>query len=262
MAKKNFFNDKFFIFGHRGFSENYPENTMASFRACSCIPEVDGIELDVHLCKTGEVVVAHDFSLKRTAGIDKEIENLSFEELQKIDVGSFKGKEFSSERIPLLEDIFKTFGTRFYYDVELKVKAGEINVELCRKVQLLIYKYNLEEKVMVSSFNPFALKCFKILTGGKIETADIFLDSPTIPKPFRYGGGRFISLSTYLKPQYDEINLTFCLKNGNIPLITWTVNTQEEAKQLLVWKKRGCNLRGMIGNNPQILIKTIKEANF
>ena len=73
---------KVLVFGHRGFSQEYPENTMLSFSKCAENPLVDAVELDVHLCKTGEVVVAHDFSLKRTAGIDSEIEDLTLEQLK------------------------------------------------------------------------------------------------------------------------------------------------------------------------------------
>ena len=42
------------IFAHRGYSGNYPENTMLAFKkAIEC--GVDGIELDVQLTKDGEV---------------------------------------------------------------------------------------------------------------------------------------------------------------------------------------------------------------
>ncbi|MCF0262600.1 MAG: hypothetical protein HUK23_06785, partial [Sphaerochaetaceae bacterium] len=118
--------DKVLVFGHRGFSDKFPENTMMSFAACADNPAIDGVELDVHLCKSGEVVVAHDFSLKRTAGLDINIEDLTWDELKEIDVGSFKGSgcgglDFSGARVPLLEDLFRTFGDRFIYDIELKV---------------------------------------------------------------------------------------------------------------------------------------------
>ena len=75
---------KVLVFGHRGFSQDYPENTMISFSKAAENPLVDAVELDVHLCKTGEVVISHDFSLKRTAGIDREIEDLTLEELTTI----------------------------------------------------------------------------------------------------------------------------------------------------------------------------------
>ena len=56
------------ILAHRGWSGKYPENTMLAFRKAHEIG-ADGIELDVHLSKDGEVMVIHDESLSRTAGI-------------------------------------------------------------------------------------------------------------------------------------------------------------------------------------------------
>lgn len=257
---KSFFDDKFFVLGHRGFSEVYPENTMMSFDACASDSGIDGVELDVHLCKSGEVVIAHDSSLKRTAGIDREIEDCTWQELQEIDVGSFKSPEFSNARIPLLEELFSKHGSRFYYDVELKVKSGKLGIELSRKTLALIYKYNLQDHVMVSSFNPFALRVFRILSWRKINTADIFSDSDYVPKFLRHGAGKYISCSTYMKPEFKQLSARFFIINNNSPVITWTVNTEEDAKKMMLLKKKGFNLRGMIGNNPELLAKTVKKG--
>lgn len=51
------------IFAHRGYSGNYPENTMLAFKkAIEC--GVDGIELDVQLTKDREVVIIHDETIE------------------------------------------------------------------------------------------------------------------------------------------------------------------------------------------------------
>ena len=51
--------------GHRGAMGYAPENTLESF-AKALELGADGIELDVHLCKSGEVVVIHDKRVNRT----------------------------------------------------------------------------------------------------------------------------------------------------------------------------------------------------
>ena len=54
-------------YAHRGFSGEYPENTMLAFRKAyetGC----EGIELDVHLSKDGHLVVIHDEQVDRTTG--------------------------------------------------------------------------------------------------------------------------------------------------------------------------------------------------
>ena len=256
---KNKDSGKVLVFGHRGYSQLYPENTMVSFEACAKQPEVDGVELDVHLCKTGEVVVAHDFSLKRTAGIDKEIEELTLSELKAIDVGSFKGAQFSQARIPLLEELLGTYGDRFIYDIELKVKAGKINRELCKKTLEVIRKCNVQSSVTVSSFNPFALRCFGHVCKQSMPRADIFCHSADVPRSLWDGAGHFVSQSSYLKPQFSQVNEEFFAKHKNLPVITWTVNSADEAKRLVSFnnEEKGMRVFGLIGNDPCLIAQAI-----
>ena len=84
------------LFAHRGCSSLAPENTMASFKKAREVG-APGIELDIHVCKSGELVVVHDDTFQRTAGDSRAIADLTLAEIQAIDVG--KG-----ERPPLLDD--------------------------------------------------------------------------------------------------------------------------------------------------------------
>lgn len=256
---------KVLVFGHRGFSEEYPENTMISFSKAAENPLVDAVELDVHLCKTGEVVISHDFSLKRTAGIDREIEDLTLDELRGIDVGSFKGPEFSDCRIPLLSELFSTFGNRFIYDVELKVKAGKVNRELSTKVVSLIREFHLEDRVLVSSFNPLALRAFRcecLRNRMPIPTADIFDHSEYIPRLLWNGFGHFISLSSYQKPGHKLVDSAFLRSHGRLPVMAWTVNTREDAERLLAFNSDRMRVFGLIGNDPEMLAETVNRFSF
>lgn len=243
----------FFVLGHRGFSEKYPENTMESFKACADDPRIDGIELDVHLCKSGEVVVAHDGNLKRVAGIDKYIEDMTWDELKDIDVGSFKDKKFSTSRMLKLSTLFETFSSRFVYDIELKVEKGRKYKKLCTSVWSLIVANNLEENVMVSSFNPFALRYFNKVSMLSVPTADIYNEDEAVPKILRHGWGHHISHSSYTKPDYSLVNKEFLDKIG-LEAVCWTVNTASEALKL----SKMSQIKGLIGNNPAILAD-IKE---
>ena len=67
------------IFAHRGYSGNYPENTMLAFKkAIEC--GVDGIELDVQLTKDGEVVIIHDETIDRTTNGKGYVVDYTYEE--------------------------------------------------------------------------------------------------------------------------------------------------------------------------------------
>ena len=255
---------KVLVFGHRGFSQDYPENTMISFSQCAGNPLIDGVELDVHMCRSGEVVVAHDFSLRRTAGLDCEIEDLTLDELKGIDVGSFKDPKFSDARIPLLSELFSEFGDRFLYDIELKVKAGHINRVLSGKVIDIISDFRLWSNVLVSSFNPLALGAFR--RGCRLKRltdlppmADIFAHSSDIPRILWNGAGHLASSSSYQKPESKQVDSAYLRSHGRLPVITWTVNTDAEARRLLELNRPQMKIFGLIGNDPHMLAQTVSH---
>jgi glycerophosphoryl diester phosphodiesterase len=91
------------IVAHRGASHEAPENTLAAFRrAWQC--GVEGIELDVRVTKDGHVVVIHDETTKRTAGLDRPVADQTLAELQKLDAGAWKDARYQGERIPTLAE--------------------------------------------------------------------------------------------------------------------------------------------------------------
>ena len=67
-------------YAHRGFHNKpkVPENSMTAF--CHAAAHGFGIELDVHLTKDGRLAVIHDSSLKRTCGVDMDIEDMDLAE--------------------------------------------------------------------------------------------------------------------------------------------------------------------------------------
>ena len=71
------------VFAHRGFSGAYPENTMLAFRK-AIEAGADGIELDIHESRDGQLVIVHDESLKRTTGVDALVSDLTLKELVRI----------------------------------------------------------------------------------------------------------------------------------------------------------------------------------
>jgi glycerophosphoryl diester phosphodiesterase len=103
------------VLGHRGARHAAPENTLAAFDLARR-EGADGVELDVRLDGTGNVVVLHDPLLTRvTGGTDtRHAEDISGAEMSRLDVGS-------GERVPLLSDVLawaKKHGQRV--NVELK----------------------------------------------------------------------------------------------------------------------------------------------
>ncbi len=223
---------------------------MASFKAAKALG-TPGIELDIHLCASGELVVFHDDSTKRVApGTDFRIVEEQWATLKNVDIGSWKGPEWASERPILLEQLFEEFGTSFYYDIEIKApKTADRGTEAA--LAQLLKKMNLgAENIIVSSFNPIALKRFKNIEPS-IPTAIIFHGGNEVPWYLRHGFGAVIGATDFLKPKHIQISAfsMFWGKTlGGRKVLPWTVDTAEAARRVLAL---GCE--GVISNKPDAL---------
>jgi len=89
--------------GHRGNPDEFPENTLASFRSAIDLG-VDVIECDVHLTADGQPVVIHDHLLDRTTSGRGLVRDLTLAEIKQLDAGSWKSAAFRDERVPTLAE--------------------------------------------------------------------------------------------------------------------------------------------------------------
>ena len=85
------------IFAHRGASGAAPENTLDAF-ALAARMGAHGVELDVHICKSGELVVAHDETVDRVSNGTGRISDLTLSELKALNASVIKGGAFPPER--------------------------------------------------------------------------------------------------------------------------------------------------------------------
>ncbi|AEC02661.1 glycerophosphodiester phosphodiesterase [Parasphaerochaeta coccoides] len=248
----DFFNglERPLIFGHRGLSDLAPENTLPAFQMC-VDKGVPAVELDVHLCATGELVVIHDSNLKRVSGEDMIVEETSFQRLRQVDVGSHKGAQFAGTRIPLLSELFELCGDKLIYDIEIK-RNGILGSRLEQAVWDTIVQFCLQGKCMVSSFNPFSVRKFRSLSKDKIPTSVIYSRDSDVPRAFRRGAGRHIARCSYLKPSYkvvDEKMIEKFQEKKGYPVVVWTVNTREDYQRMA-----NLGVKGVIGNSPHLFL--------
>ncbi|EJF75474.1 glycerophosphodiester phosphodiesterase [Bartonella alsatica] len=143
------------IVAHRGGANLHSENTLSAFRHAIALG-VDEIECDVHLLKSGEVVVFHDFYLEQLVGKKGYIYDIDNATRRKLCV---KG---STEAPPLLEEVLDLLKpTNVALHLEIKT-CGEIEREtiLSQKALALIKSRNLEKRVSAISFDPTSLRPF------------------------------------------------------------------------------------------------------
>ncbi|MEK6649391.1 MAG: glycerophosphodiester phosphodiesterase family protein, partial [Bacteroidota bacterium] len=111
-----------FVTAHRGLSSQAPENTLAAFRR-AVEAGADMLELDVHLTADDRVAVIHDRTLQRTTTGNGGVRSYTSGEISEFDAGSWFDPEFTTERVPMLEDVLAVARDRCLLNVELKSHA-------------------------------------------------------------------------------------------------------------------------------------------
>ncbi len=229
---------------HRGASGVAPPNTLAAFRRAADLG-ADGVELDVHLCADGVPVVIHDFTVDGTTDGTGRVRDLPLATLRELDAGSRFDPAFAGERIPTLEEVFAEVGGRLLINVELKSMPGNDYPGLEAAVAALIRRHGLTDRVLVSSFNPFALQRFR-------------REMPEVPVGFLYEtaplsrAARLAAALVRLRPQalhpWWGLITPETVRRAHARgrrVVAWTVDDPEAMARLVAW-----GVDGIITNYP------------
>jgi glycerophosphoryl diester phosphodiesterase len=233
------------LFGHRGAAGEAPENTLPAFQRAFELG-LDGIELDVLRCRTGEVVAVHDLTLKRLAAGRGRVQRYSYAELQKLDVGSHFSEKFAGERIPRLEEVLDPFGKKMWLDLEIKgrsLRTDGIEAAVIR----LLRERGLLENVILSSFNPLIIRRIRALD-PRFKTGFNYLQD--FAEPLRKLWFQPLPRPFSLHPQpamVDRAYLERAHRRG-LKVMPWGVNEPEEIRRLLDW-----GVDGLISDYPSRL---------
>lgn len=207
------------IYGHRGLSSLYPENTMIAYKE-AYEAGMDGIELDVHMTKDGELVLIHDYILDRTTEGEGFIKDFKYKEIKNLSAGRIFNEGFTSERIPILKEVLEFFKNKDF-EINIEIKAGYRfykNIE--KKIIEEINKYYKKDNIIISSFDHYSLiKCKEIdpdiKTGALVEAS--------LYKPWEYL--RQIK-ADYFHPQFMTVTDDFIdeADNEGYKINTYTVD--------------------------------------
>lgn len=221
------------IVAHRGASGYEPENTVRAFKKALDMG-VPMIELDVHLSKSGDIMVIHD----ETTPDKKKVKELTTQELQKYHVG--KG-----ERIPLLTEVLDLIDQRTILNIELKAPGTEKAVAQLLNHYIKEKKWN-PKKFIVASFDHHRIREFQKLIPS-IPTGVIFEGNPI----------ELARIATQAHAQYAIMYFQWItpefIKDAHgrgVKVYAYTVNEKEEALKL-----KAMNIDGIITNYPDLLIK-------
>ncbi|MHA7056427.1 glycerophosphodiester phosphodiesterase [Aquimarina sp. M1] len=214
------------IFGHRGAAGLVAENTLESI-AKAMKYNIDGIEIDVHKCKSGELVVVHDKTLQRTTNGNGEVSDIIWQDLKQ-----FRTAE--DYRIPTLKEVLDLIDGRCILNIELKGIGTALPVIELLDKHVKDTKWNCNDFI-VSSFDHSQLFQIKSMTSlfrlGVLTEKNI----PSVLNVAEALKAFSIHPPIYSLTQED----VFLAYREKFKVYTWTVNDPAKIKTLKTWKLDG-----------------------
>jgi glycerophosphoryl diester phosphodiesterase len=241
------------IFAHRGASQYAPENTLAAFKL-AIEQQADAIELDVKLSSDGQIVIMHDDTVDRTTNGNGRIKSLTLAELKGLDAGSKFNPAFQAETIPTLAEVFEEVGQKTFVNVELTNYSSPMD-DLPEKVANLVNKFQLEERILISSFNMIALiKARKVLP----RIAMGLLTSPGFGKITFHSRlvrfGPLLALHAATEDVSPELVQAVHHKGSRVRV--YTVNQPDDMQRLF-----NIGVDGIFTDDPVLARKVLSELN-
>lgn len=232
-------------FGHRGYSGDYPENTMLAFEKAIEYGAA-GIELDVQFSKDGRLVVIHDETLDRTTTGTGWVKDYTLDELKSLDASFKFTGQYGVNQIPTLCEVLAFMSDKDAV-TNIELKTGVFEYEGIEEAVLnCVRKNNVSEKVIISSFNHYSIlrmrklapdlkcglltDCWLINAGKYVHDLDVQCYHPAFPN---------------LTPE-----ITAEIKQYGLEINTWTVNRPEDFKRL-----ESLGIDVAIGNYPNLMCK-------
>jgi glycerophosphoryl diester phosphodiesterase len=253
------------VYAHRGGAALRPENTIEGFDHGLSLG-ADGVELDVHLSRDGEVVICHDDTLERTTGARGPIAAYSAEELERVDAGywftpdpgaaspayPFRGRGIG---VPRLRTVL-----RRYPEARLIIELKTNESELARRTIDEIRAAGAVERVALGSFYWRVLNVARayepgIRTGAAQEETRWALYRSRVRWPLgrtRYKEFQVPERSgttTIVTPRF----IAHAHKAG-LPVRVWTVNDAREMQRLLAW-----GADSIITDRPDVGVAVVSE---
>ena len=220
--------------GHRGAKGYVAENTYESISKAIELG-VDGIEIDVFKCASGELVLFHDKNLKELTGESGLIENLTTEQLEQFLVlGKYK--------IPTLTNILTRIEKPLFVNIELKgLNTAQATSKIIADLSTST-SWSLENFI-VSSFNWDELEQFRVIDKNT-PLGVLVSKSMSMNEAIEFG--KKINAQS-IHPNFKLLNNKTVkkIKNNGFKIYTWTVNDKIDIELM-----KELNVDGIISDYP------------
>ena len=234
------------VTAHRGASMHCPENTMAAFRLAQ-EQGADWIELDVQESRDGKIFVMHDTNFFRTTGVDKGAWEMDWEEISRLDAGSFFNHDFAGEPIPLLEEVIefaKETGIRL--NIELKPSGHE--KDLAGGVMDVVEEYGFEDQCVITS------QSYDVIT--KVRERNETIETVYV-MGLAYGAINRLSVADAFSIRSTSISRSLVrdLHNRGHQVYAWTVDSRQNINRMI-----NLEVDNIITNNVPLAIEIINDS--
>ncbi len=212
------------VTAHRGASALYPENTMAAFVGAKRLG-ADWIELDVQQTKDKKLIVLHDTNLKRTTGVSKNTWELTYQEIEKLDAGSFFQEKFKGEKIPLLKDVL-SFAKENHIQLNIELKPTGKEKDFEKSVVELLQKYNFKKNCVITS------QVYQVLE--KVKKIDPSIKTVYVMS-LAYGNITELKAADHFSIEESSVveGLVQRIHQEGKQLFVWTVNTKKNIQKMI-----------------------------
>ena len=236
------------VIAHRGDPLAKPQNTRAAFVSAMQY-DISMIETDVNMTKDGVLVVIHDQKVDNTSNGNGKVFDQTLSELKELDFGSWMGEAFGGEKILTLDEFIELTREKVP-SLNIEIKNGPIHYpDIEEKVISTVKKYDMVERVIISSFDHFALKKVK-----EIE--------PKIFTAILYHGGLIDEITPAKNAKADALHPEYTLvtketirtaNDAGLFVNVWTVDDEADMRDLI-----DIGVNGLITNFPEKAARIIK----
>ncbi len=237
------------VWAHRGASAYAPENTLPAFQKAIELG-ADGVELDVHLSRDGEVMVCHDDTVERCTGQKGKVRKMTCAELKALDC-SYIFPAFQGVRMPTLREVYELIApTSLTVNVELK-PATPLDIGLERKCIALAEEFGMTERVIYSSFHFARLRRLRLL-------------DPDLPTALLYEKWKSLLIRplnhrarSAMHPEFVDMfrrEAVERIHRSGQKVNVWTVNEPEDVRRLAA-----LGVDAIITNKPDLVRAVLEE---
>lgn len=226
---------------HRGESHLAPENTMAAY-ALTWKNGEKIIETDIQLTKDGHVVICHDLDTYRTSGQKTKlvIKDSTLEEIQKVDVGAWKGPQWAGQVCPTLKNLYDAMPPQTVCFTEIKSGIDVVPAF----VEIVKTSGKGPDQIVVISFKVDALAASKralpnykhyLLANHKKDKQGRYLPTPNVDEWIQTA--KRIGADGLDLQALEPLDKSACekIRGAGLELHVWTIDDPALAKQYLDW---------------------------